>query len=237
MSLSIVSQARQISGKTPIMQLHCISVCRLSWKTNFKLNPTFSQRYLPPHTHTPSTLKASPGGYEQKELENKSKGYGWTAPPAQAAKGFCELHWVLGDLVCWATRGPGGGSPSRTPQRLLAWLSKESQTESTHQSRAMTRFYWSSHFCLSTRNVNMNISVFVWRSIQAELTVEGDDEQLWQVREAAIVLQVFVDQPSRVLQRFDECSSGAAGSGAGRHGWATADTFYGTARRGGQFIN
>lgn len=32
MSLSIVSHAREISGKTPIMQLHCISVKLLSGK-------------------------------------------------------------------------------------------------------------------------------------------------------------------------------------------------------------
>lgn len=102
-------------------------------------------------------------------------------------------------------------------QILFKWIN------SSHNNR-------SSHVCHSTW-----ISVSIWRSTRAELTVEGDAEQLWQIREAAIVLQVFINQSPGVLQRFNKCSSGAAGSGAGRHGWATADTFADTARQGGQF--
>lgn len=54
------------------------------------------------------------------------------------------------------------------------------------------------------------------------LTVTWDAEQLRQVREASVLQQMFVDQPGRVFQRFSECSCGAAGSSAGRHGWATS---------------
>lgn len=51
--------------------------------------------------------------------------------------------------------------------------------------------------------------------------MRGDAEQLRQVREAAVILQVSVYQPGGVFQRFGECSGGAAGSSAGRHGRAT----------------
>lgn len=62
----------------------------------------------------------------------------------------------------------------------------------------------------------------LWSSQRVlSLTVRRNIEKLRQIREAAVLLQVSVNEPARVLQRLGKCSGRTAGSNTGRHGYAT----------------
>ena len=148
-SLSIVSHARQISGNTPIMQLHCISMktVKLKLKGLDKGSNIFTFFiWWKPLGATESTAIVFP---------EAAKGYGWTAPPAQAAEGSGGLRWAPGGSAHSLNPVLGGGSPCRTLRRGRAYLS----TQST-KTRLIGDNPWTQH-CLYSKQ-NMQIILYLY---------------------------------------------------------------------------